>query len=136
MRFLFCLFFIQISWSQVNVQQTMNAFVQDAVNRHAKITFQAVDVESGQVIASYNENQAIPGASTTKLFSTATAFELLGEDYRMKTRVYCDGFIDKDSVLHGNIWIRGGGDVSLGSKFFSFENALNKYSWCMNKVRI
>ena len=122
MRFLFCLFFIQISWTQVNVQQTVNAFVQDAVNRHAKITFQAMDIETGQVIASYNENQAIPGASTTKLFSTATAFELLGENYRMKTRIYCDGFIDQDSVLHGNVWIRGGGDVSLGSKFFSFEN--------------
>jgi D-alanyl-D-alanine carboxypeptidase/D-alanyl-D-alanine-endopeptidase (penicillin-binding protein 4) len=122
MRFLFCLFFVQIAWAQVNVQQTVNAFVQDAVNRHSKITFQAVDVESGQVIASYQEKQAIPGASTTKLFSTATAFELLGENYRMKTRIYCDGFIDKDSVLHGNVWIRGGGDVSLGSKFFSLEN--------------
>ncbi len=122
MRFLFCLFLVQISWTQVNVQQSVKAFVQDAVNRHSKITFQAVDIESGQVIASHHEHLAIPSASTTKLFSTATAFELLGENYRMKTRIYCDGFIDKDSVLHGNVWIRGGGDVSLGSKFFSLEN--------------
>lgn len=122
MRFLFCLFLIQISWSQVSVQQSVNAFVQDGVNNRAKISFQAIDIETGEIIAAYHENQAIPGASTTKLFSTASAFELLGENYRMKTRIYCDGFIDKDSVLHGNIWIRGGGDVSLGSKFFSLEN--------------
>ena len=122
MRFLFCLFLVQISWSQLTVQQSVNAFVEDAVNKYAKISFEAIDMESGEVIAAYHENQAIPGASTTKLFSTASAFELLGENYRMKTTIYCDGFIDKDSVLHGNIWIRGGGDVSLGSKFFSFEN--------------
>ena len=122
MRFLFCLFLVQISWSQLSVQQTLNAFVQDGVNKHAKISFEAIDLKSGEVIAAYHENQAIPGASTTKLFSTASAFEILGENYRMKTTIYCDGFIDKDSVLHGNIWIRGGGDVSLGSKFFTFEN--------------
>ncbi|MFM6933816.1 MAG: D-alanyl-D-alanine carboxypeptidase/D-alanyl-D-alanine-endopeptidase [Flavobacteriales bacterium] len=122
MRFLFCLIFTPIAWAQVNVQQVVDAFAQDPVNRHANISFQAIDMTSGEVIANYKGNNAIPSASTTKLFTTATAFELLGEQYRMHTRIYCDGFIDKDSVLHGNIWIRGGGDVSLGSKFFSFEN--------------
>ena len=29
------------------------------------------------------------------------------------------GFIDKDSSLNGNLYVRGAGDVSLGSKFFN-----------------
>lgn len=122
MRFLFVLFICQISWSQGSVEQALNAFISDPVNHHSKISFQAVDLETGETIAAYHPNQTLPPASTTKLFTTAVAFELLGSTYRMSTRIYCDGFIDKDSVLHGNIWIRGGGDVSLGSKFFSFEN--------------
>ena len=122
MRFLFALLICQISWSQGSVEQALNAFVSDPVNHHSKISFQAVDMETGESIAAYHPTQTLPPASTTKLFSTALAFELLGPTYRMNTRIYCDGFIDKDSVLHGNIWIRGGGDVSMGSKFFSFEN--------------
>jgi D-alanyl-D-alanine carboxypeptidase/D-alanyl-D-alanine-endopeptidase (penicillin-binding protein 4) len=122
MRFLFILFFCQFSWAQGPVQQALNTFVADPVNQRSKISFEAVDMETGESIASHHPTHTLPPASTTKLFSTAIAFELLGPTHRMTTRIYCDGFIDKDSVLHGNLWIRGGGDVSLGSKFFCFEN--------------
>ena len=122
MRFLFILFICQLSWTQGPVQQALNAFVTDPANKHARISFEAVNMETGESIAAYHATHALPPASTTKLFSTASAFEILGPNHRMSTRIYCDGFIDKDSVLHGNLWIRGGGDVSLGSKFFCFEN--------------
>jgi hypothetical protein len=65
MRFLFCLFLVQISWSQLTVQQSVNAFVEDAVNKYAKISFEAIDMESGEVIAAYQEKlaeQQIPAA--------------------------------------------------------------------------
>lgn len=122
MRFLFILFISPYFWAQTQIEQVLMNFVNDPVNHRAHISFQAINVETGETIAAYHPTKALPPASTTKLFSTALAFEMLGSDFRMKTRIYCDGFIDKDSVLHGNIWIRGGGDVSLGSKFFSLEN--------------
>jgi D-alanyl-D-alanine carboxypeptidase/D-alanyl-D-alanine-endopeptidase (penicillin-binding protein 4) len=123
MRLLFIfLLFIQTLSAQEQVVNAVSNFVKDPVNKNAKITFKVIDVETGKTIASHRPEQAIVGASTTKLFSTSSAFEILGATFQMKTRIYCDGYIDKDSILHGNVWIRGGGDVGMGSKFFSKEN--------------
>ena len=102
-------------------QDAINRFTQDPTIKNALVSFKAVEISDGNVIASFNPKRAIVSASTTKLFSTASAFEILGPQYRALTRVYIDGPIDSLGILHGNIWIRGGGDVSLGSKFFSNE---------------
>lgn len=114
--------FVQPIVAQVSVNATVNQFVQDPVNKNAKISFKAIDLVTGEKIADFNSETPLVAASTMKLFSTSSALEILGGDYRVSTRIYMDGFIDKDSVLHGNIWIRGGGDVGLGSKYFSQEN--------------
>jgi D-alanyl-D-alanine carboxypeptidase/D-alanyl-D-alanine-endopeptidase (penicillin-binding protein 4) len=123
MRILFIfLLFIQTLTAQEAVVNAVSNFVKDPVNKNAKITFKVIDLETGKTVASHKPEQAIVGASTTKLFSTSSAFEILGSKFQMKTRIYSDGYLDKDSILHGNIWIRGGGDVGLGSKFFCKEN--------------
>lgn len=112
--------------SQINaqnqVEKALNNFVQDSDLKQSSIGFMVQDLKSGSVIASYNSNISIPTASTTKLFSTATAFELLGPDYRCETTIYYDGIIDENGVLNGNLWIRGGGDPSLGSKYFNSDD--------------
>jgi len=104
--------------SQNRVQESISNLVSNPSNKNAKISFKAIDLATGKEVASYNSSLAIPSASTTKLFSTATAFELLGSNFTTSTRIYCKGKIGKDSVLYGDIYIRGGGDVSLGSRFF------------------
>ena len=114
--FLFCCFFIH---SQNNVQRAIDVFSADKINFNSSISFVAFDLEKKELIAKLNENKSITSASVTKLFSTASAFELLGANHVSKTRIYVDGTVDSDSVLHGNLWIRGGGDVSLGSKYFN-----------------
>lgn len=48
------------------------------------------------------------------------ALELLGPDYRFETTLFTDGLIEQ-GVLKGNLWIKGGGDVSFGSKYFNGE---------------
>ncbi len=62
----------------------------------------------------YNKNieQLLTPASTTKLFTTFNALNLLGPDFQIKTSVYTDGKIN-DGVLHGNIYIVGRGDGLL-----------------------
>ncbi len=108
--------------SQNNIQKAIDNFVIDELNFNSSISFMVYDLEKNQIVAKHNENTSLTSASTTKLFSSASAFELLGPNYYTQTRIYHDGFIDKDSVLHGNIWVRGGGDVSLGSKYFNSAN--------------
>jgi len=122
-KYILILFLIVVSVITAQTpQDAINRFAQDPSLKNALISFKAVEISSGNSVASLDPKSAIVSASTTKLFSTASAFEILGPQYRASTRVYLDGPIDSLGILHGNIWIRGGGDVSLGSKFFNNEN--------------
>ena len=85
----------------------------------AGFAFYAIDINSGQTIARYNPDMALKPASTLKLLSTATALELFGPDHQFETTLEYSGFIDtKNNLLHGDIIIKGGGDPTLGSKYF------------------
>jgi D-alanyl-D-alanine carboxypeptidase/D-alanyl-D-alanine-endopeptidase (penicillin-binding protein 4) len=121
-NYILFLFFLVLNANidaQNSIQQALNIFVKDPVNKSAAISFQVISLENGKEIAAYQPSLAITSASTTKLFSTASAFELLGAQHRPSTRIYIDGKINEDGILKGNLFIRGGGDVSLGSKYFN-----------------
>jgi D-alanyl-D-alanine carboxypeptidase/D-alanyl-D-alanine-endopeptidase (penicillin-binding protein 4) len=52
-------------------------------------------------------------ASVNKLFVTATALLRYGPEVRLDTTVLARGEIDPTGVLHGNLYLRGGGDPTL-----------------------
>jgi D-alanyl-D-alanine carboxypeptidase/D-alanyl-D-alanine-endopeptidase (penicillin-binding protein 4) len=112
--------------SQNTIQSAIDQFSSSSELQSASISFLVTETSSGKVIASKNALVTLPTASTAKLFATAGAIELLGKDYRPSTRIYIDGPI-VNGVLDGNIIIRGGGDVSLGSKFFNDEGKENAF---------
>jgi D-alanyl-D-alanine carboxypeptidase/D-alanyl-D-alanine-endopeptidase (penicillin-binding protein 4) len=68
----------------------------------------------GADIISINPDLRLSPASVLKLYTTACALDSLGPGYRFKTEVYYSGFLKKDK-LYGNIYIKGGGDPTLGS---------------------
>ncbi|MFT5777887.1 MAG: D-alanyl-D-alanine carboxypeptidase/D-alanyl-D-alanine-endopeptidase (penicillin-binding protein 4) [Crocinitomicaceae bacterium] len=103
---------------QNKVQLSIDQFASAPDMKQAGISFEVIDLATGNSVASYDKDRTMATASTAKLFSTATALEILGENYRPKTRLYADGQIDSTGTLMGNLWIRGGGDPSLGSKYF------------------
>lgn len=115
------LIFSQVSFGQNTLETAIQTFSQGQGLEHASISFKVIDLDEGKSIASLNSERTLATASTAKLFSTATALDILGPDYRAKTRLYIDGSIDTSGTLRGNIWIRGGGDPSLGSKYFTEE---------------
>lgn len=85
----------------------------------AGFAFFAKDVNTGEVIAEYNADMVLRPASTLKLVTTATALELLKPDYRYKTVLEYTGKLDTlHHFLDGNLIIKGGGDPTLGSKYF------------------
>ena len=53
-----------------------------------------------------------------KLFTTSTALARFGPDARIATKVLADGTLDADGVLHGNLYLKGGGDPALGTPAF------------------
>ena len=76
-------------------------------------------VKNSQNLIEFNAKKSLAPASTMKLISSATAFMALGENYTYPTILEYSGQI-KDSVLTGNIIIKGSGDPSLGS--WRFKN--------------
>lgn len=118
---LLALLFSGVGHTQNTVQAALDAFAADPVFANASIGFLAIDVATGDVIGSNNAATCLSPASTVKLFSTATAFQVLGKEYTPKTRIYIDGTLDAKGVVNGNLWIRGGGDVSIGSRYYNGE---------------
>jgi D-alanyl-D-alanine carboxypeptidase/D-alanyl-D-alanine-endopeptidase (penicillin-binding protein 4) len=74
----------------------------------------AKEVKSGQVLCCYEAERELTPASVMKTVTTASALEILGEDFRFETSIQYDGQI-RDSVLNGNLYIYGGGDPTLNS---------------------
>ena len=58
-------------------------------------------------------------ASNTKLFTTAAALALFGEEGTLPTEVLGDGALDEDGVWRGDLYLRGGGDPTFGSASFT-----------------
>lgn len=80
-----------------------------------------VEAESGDVVCASAPGRARALASNMKLFTTATALSQLGPETRIPTKVLRDGRIDEQGVLHGSLYLKGGGDPTLGTP--SFYNA-------------
>ena len=115
-----CSIYISLNFlfAQNTIQNAINNFCSDEVFEYASISIEVVNLKTNKTIAFHNPNKSLPSASTAKLFSTATALEILGPNFKPRTRIYKEGYIDSTGKLIGNIWIRGGGDPSLGSKYF------------------
>ncbi len=113
-------FFSSLLLNAQSYDSLLKRFVTNKSFSGAKISILAVDLSSFDTLLSYNPMLPTATASTTKLFSTAMALELLGPDYRFETTLFTDGLIEQ-GVLKGNLWIKGGGDVSFGSKYFNGE---------------
>ena len=76
------------------------------------------DVQEGKTVYSYDTDRLQSPASVLKTVATATALEILGEDYRYPTTLEYDGILE-NGTLEGNLYIKGSGDPSLGSSHFA-----------------
>ncbi|MGC5746980.1 D-alanyl-D-alanine carboxypeptidase/D-alanyl-D-alanine endopeptidase [Chryseobacterium sp. NFX27] len=97
------------------VDINVNTMMTDPVLKNATWGFVVYDPKTKKVISSYNESTPLVPASTTKLLTTETALNLLGENYRWMTQLEYSGTIDENGVLNGNLYLIGSGDPSLGT---------------------
>ncbi len=77
-----------------------------------------VEAESGDVVCARSPGRQRLLASNMKLFTTATALSRLDPDSRIATKVFSDGQLDSGGVLHGSLYLQGGGDPALGTPTF------------------
>ncbi|MCQ2145294.1 MAG: D-alanyl-D-alanine carboxypeptidase/D-alanyl-D-alanine-endopeptidase [Bacteroidales bacterium] len=86
--------------------------------------------ESGEVLADINSEQMLVPASNMKVITTGTALNRLGGDYRWETGIGYSGTVS-DGVLHGDLYIIGGADPTLGSPVsfaYPIEETFSKWT--------
>ena len=91
--------------------------------RDARLGVLAVNLTTGDTLASLNPDTAIEPASSAKLAITAAALELLGPEARLATTLELYG-IRRGVQVHGEVRIRGGGDPNLSARFAATPTAL------------
>jgi D-alanyl-D-alanine carboxypeptidase/D-alanyl-D-alanine-endopeptidase (penicillin-binding protein 4) len=111
-------FFAQVPQKSV-VQASLLKLINDPQLKGTKWSVCAIDLNTGDTIASFDATQQLPGASIVKLISTAASLHILGPAHSAHTQLNLEGTMHSNGVFDGNLRIIGTGDVSLGSKYFN-----------------
>lgn len=74
------------------------------------------DAETGWPLYEKDTGRSFIPASNTKLYTVASALDVLGPDFRYETTLWTDGVI-VDGLLMGNLIVRGSGDPVIGGRF-------------------
>jgi len=103
------------------LQKAYQQFQSDPQLKHATSSLYVINAKTGQVVFDKNSQIGLAPASTQKIITATTAFELLGQDYQYKTIVgYSD--LPKSHTLAGNLFVKGSGDPTLASFRFPSQN--------------
>ena len=99
---------------------------------HSSFGVEFYSLDSAKVIYQLNADKLMVPGSTTKLLTEGAMLELLGGDYRFRTRVYRTGPVKKDGTLDGNIVIVACGDPNLSGRIqadgtLAYENMDHSY---------
>ena len=71
-----------------------------------------VNLRTKEEVFGFQSDKGMVPASVMKAITSAAALRVLGSSFRFETLVFIDGEI-RDNVLHGDLYIKGGGDPSL-----------------------
>ncbi|TMI75052.1 MAG: D-alanyl-D-alanine carboxypeptidase/D-alanyl-D-alanine-endopeptidase [Bacteroidetes bacterium] len=125
---IYLLFFV-CSFAQSISQKMEKAYRQfevDSQLRHAISSLYIINAKTGEVVFDRNSQVGLAPASTQKIVTAATAFELLGKNFRYKTE-----FIEQ----HRRLDIMGTGDPTLGSWRFSNTGETAVFDSVISKLR-
>ena len=93
----------------------LDTILNGSISRNAFWGVYVQHVETGETWYEHNASNAFIPASNQKIFTSATALDALGSDYRYRTVLYSDGQVE-GSVLKGDLVLRGSGDPTFGSE--------------------
>ena len=122
--------------STISAKKPIDNFINNPLMQNANISLCVKDLSNSTIIYNHRGNNVATPASTMKVITTATALEMLGPDFCFKTKLEIDGEITPDSILMGNLYIRGGGDPTLGSAYLGDTAFLVKWVEAVKKAGI
>lgn len=100
------------------LRQSFQQFMSDSQLKHAAVSLYVIDARTGQPVFDVNSQLGLAPASTQKIITSVTAFELLGSDYRYKTEFWLNQSMPNYSK-NKIIMIRQSGDPTFGSSRYS-----------------
>jgi D-alanyl-D-alanine carboxypeptidase/D-alanyl-D-alanine-endopeptidase (penicillin-binding protein 4) len=103
------------AFSIEDLKNEVNQIGQGAELKYGGWAVSVKSTKSGQPVLEHNSSRSMIIASNMKVVTTASGLAILGEDYTFKTELQYDGVIDAEGLLNGNLYIKGGGDPTLGS---------------------
>jgi D-alanyl-D-alanine carboxypeptidase/D-alanyl-D-alanine-endopeptidase (penicillin-binding protein 4) len=113
-----------------SIDKAVQQLVQDAQMQNASLSFYVYDVDTKKVVSEHQPKTSLVTASTMKVVTTATALELMGSYHKFETKIQYDGTLNSSTgVLKGNVYIKGGGDPTLGSKYYTADTVDIMQSW-------
>ncbi|HEX6849332.1 MAG TPA: D-alanyl-D-alanine carboxypeptidase, partial [Chitinophagaceae bacterium] len=95
------------------LQKAFSVFEKDSQLKHAISSLYVIDAQTGHVVFGKNSQIGLAPASTQKIITSVTAFELLGKDYRYKTEF--DNNVSSEPPFFEELQINGFGDPTFGS---------------------
>jgi D-alanyl-D-alanine carboxypeptidase/D-alanyl-D-alanine-endopeptidase (penicillin-binding protein 4) len=98
------------------LHKQIESLLRDPNLASAQIGIYIENLHNGRIIFQHNPFKRFIPASNMKLYTTATALNRLGAEFRYKTGFYINGSI-QDSELDGDLIIRGSGDPSISGRF-------------------
>lgn len=97
--------------------QDLTSLISQSSNQEALWSVTVRDME-GNILEGYNSDKLIIPASNQKLFTTAAVLDGLGSEFQYQTGIYQSGNVI-DSVLYGDLIIRGTGDPSISGVLYA-----------------
>ncbi len=104
------------------IEKAYNRFENDPQMTYGISSLSVLNAKTGEVLFSKNGNTGLATASTLKTITAATAYHLLGKDFKWETTLGYTGSISANGTLNGDIIITGGGDPTLGSPRYEQTN--------------
>jgi D-alanyl-D-alanine carboxypeptidase/D-alanyl-D-alanine-endopeptidase (penicillin-binding protein 4) len=96
-----------------SVSAVIEAIQSKAAYAHTSWGMRVVDLDTGAALIDQAGDRSMTPGSIMKVYSTATALDLYGADYRFHTPVYRTGSV-AEGVLDGDLILVASGDFSFG----------------------
>lgn len=100
--------------------------------KHSMFGIEFFSLDTNTPIYTLNADKLFVPGSTTKLVTMGSALQLLGADYRFRTRIYRTGEVDSEGTLHGDLVLVASGDPNLSGRIrdggtLALENVDHSY---------
>ncbi len=98
------------------LQDSIDAILQDSTLRRTYAEVKVVSLATGEVLYQRNSDHLLHPASNQKLLTTLAALHYLTPSYTFQTILYADSSAVGDSVIAGDVFLKGYGDPDFSTE--------------------